>query len=292
MKTDTKQKTKTIHMIGHDSDDFENRLIDGKKDFTLRFSNYTTIIETNGYKYLFSNSLEEKQSFAFFHAYKKIAQDVQKAPYIDELNERDLIYFDSGESLPSGLKLRNAYNVDIKSAYIRTAFLYSFISKETFDHCMKLEKSDRLKAFGMLATNYTCFDFVGGEVTKVYSKKDVEKRKYFFAVVKGVSDVMQKIKTELSDDFLFYWVDGIYFKTKKSADRAVELFKENGYETSFDCLKNFSLLADDFRYNIQFGKKDEKKVFTVPKIKRNENVIHKKNKLINEFNRKNNLETD
>jgi hypothetical protein len=157
---------------------------------------------------------------------------------------------------------------------------------------MKLDKADRLKAFGMLATNYTCFDFKGGEVVNVYSKKDADKRKYFFAVVKGVSEVMQKIKTELSDDFLFYWVDGIYFKTKKSSDRAIELFKESGYETSFDCLKNFSLLADDFRYTIQFGKKTEKKVFTVPKITRNENVIHKKNKLINEFNRKNNSKTD
>jgi hypothetical protein len=292
MKTDAKQKTKTVHMIGHDSDDFENRLVNGKKDFTLRFSNYTTIIETNGYKYLFSNSNEQKESFAFFHANKKIANDVKKAPYIDKINERDLIYFDSGKDLPNGLKLRNAYNVDIKSAYIRTAFLYSFISKETFEHCMKLEKSDRLKAFGMLATNYTCFDFKGGKVVNVYSKKDDNNRNYFFAVVKGVSEIMQKIKNELSDDFLFYWVDGIYFKTKKSANIATELFKENGYETSFDCLKNFSLLADDFRYNIQFGKKDDKKVFTVPKITRNANVIHKKNKLINEFNRTYNLETD
>jgi hypothetical protein len=60
MTTDAKQKTKTVQMIGHDSDDFENRLVKGKKDFTLRFSNYTTIIETNGYKYLFSNSHEKK----------------------------------------------------------------------------------------------------------------------------------------------------------------------------------------------------------------------------------------
>ena len=290
MKKETKTQKKTVHVLGHNSDDTEQRLIKAKKDFTLKYSNYTTLIETDKFKYIFSNS-DESNSFAFFHAYKKIAEDVQKAPYIDEINERDLIYFDSAKELSNGLKLRNAYNVDIKSAYIRTAYLYEFISKSTYDYCMKLPKSDRLKAFGMLATNYTCFDYKNGEIEKVYSKTDEDKRKYFFAVVKGVSEVMQIIKKELSDDFLFYWVDGIYFKTKKSAQMAEQLFKKNGYEVSFDLLKNFCLLANEFRYTISFGKKSEKKVFTVPRIQKNENVLIKKNAKINDFNRKNNLKT-
>jgi hypothetical protein len=274
---DQKEKKQTVKMFGHDSDKFEQRLQELKKDFTVKMSNYSTVIEIGKFRYVFGSDFSE--GTGFFGAYQKIKKDIVNAPYIDSVNERDLIYFDTAK-MPDKLRLKNAYNVDIKSAYIKTAYNFGFISKETFDYCMKLPKVDRLKAFGMIATNYTCFDFKEGKIEKVYSKRDEETRKYFFAVVSEVSKVMQKIKNELGNDFLFYWVDGIYFKSKKAAIKAEELFKENHYETSFDVLKNFTLFADDFKYTIQFGKQKEQKIFTIPKIQKNENVTYQKNKKI------------
>jgi len=272
-----KTKKQTVKLFGHDSNAFEKRLSDNKKSFTVKMSNYSTVIEVGNFRYVFGNDFDEGTSF--FGAYQKIKKDIVNAPYIDEVNEKDLIYFDTAK-IKEGMKLKNAYNIDIKSAYIKTAYNFGLISKTTFDYCMKLPKVDRLKAFGMIATNYTCFDYENGELTKVYSKKDENTRKYFFAVVSEVSKVMQLIKNELHEDFLFYWVDGIYFKSKKAAIKAQQLFKENNYETSFDCLKNFTLFVDDFKYIIRFGKQGEQKLFTIPKIQKNENVNYQKQQKI------------
>lgn len=262
---------KSIRMIGHDYEEYERDLISQKKTFTEKLSGYTTIIETEKFKWMFSDDFKEDQDFTFVDVAEAIKKDIDTiAPHIDEVDQYELMYFDINDNLGSELKLRKAWNVDIKNCYPKTAFNYGFISQETFDYVNSLRvKSDKHMAFGMLATNYTCFDFTLGELlTPPYSEKNDRHRNYFFALVSEISAVMNQIKTELYKDFIFYWVDGMYFKTEKAAKRAREILAENQFDSSFDLLPNFKLYLDDFRYIIEFGSKPDTKCFTVPKIEK------------------------
>lgn len=258
---------KTIRMIGVNPDDHEQDLIDLDIEFTIKMSTYTTILQTDEIRWMFSDDFIEG-NFDFVDAADKIKADVDLiAPEIDFVPEIELLYFDLNSNLADKVDLRRAYNVDIRNCYLSTAIKYGFISQETFDFCNTLkQKSDKHKAFGMLATNYTCFDCKGTDVLRSYSEVNERQRMYFFAVVSEISAVMQQIKSELNNDFLFYWVDGVYFKTKKAADRAQAILKENGFDSSFDILDNFQMTLDDgLRYIIKFGKRGEPSIFTVPK---------------------------
>ena len=45
---------------------------------------------------------------------------------------------------------------------------------------------------------------------------------------------MHKVIDELKSDFIFYWVDGIYFKnTPENVSKAMNIFIENGYNSKF-----------------------------------------------------------
>jgi hypothetical protein len=261
---------RAIKMIGHDYQDYEDDLRREGVPFLSRMSGYTTIIETHEFKWIFNDDIAESD-FKFVDVAEKIKEDVNRpdCPVIDEVKEFDLIYFDCHNNLPDELKLRTAHNVDITNCYLTTSLNFGIIRKETFDYANTLkEKLDKHKAFGMLATNYTCFYFNSGELKKVFPLVNEFERKYFFAVVSEISGVMKSILSELYEDFIFYWVDGIYFKSKRAAMRAQEILKNNQFKSSYDLLPNFELTRDDFRYIIKFGPKGDQKAFTVPKLDR------------------------
>lgn len=270
MPQDSNNSRKSVRMIGHDYEVYERDLVEAKQDFLLKMSGYTSVIETDEFRWLFSDDFLESD-FKFVDAAEKIKEDIDNyAPEIDKINEFELSYFDIHSNLPDEFKLKRAYNVDIKNCYLTTALNFFFITPGTFEFCETLKKkSDKHKAFGMLATNYTCFKFTKGELLDVpYTEKNERQRNYFFAVVSEISAVMNQIKSELYSDFLFYWVDGIYFKTAKAAKRAQEILKENNFNSSFDILNQFKMYRDDFRYIIEFKGEKGNKAFTVPKINR------------------------
>lgn len=268
-----------------------NRQIEFLKSMNIFFkyiiSNYSTRIETANHIYQFNDRMMSNKAFAAFSMIKKDLKEFSANEQPDTL-PAGLMYFDTFIEEP--IQIDTAYLIDIKSAYATILLNDGFISEKTFKYIQTLPKRDRLAAVGMLAGRKDVFYFQGEELTG----NDViinPLHNYFWYCVKRTSEIMMQIKAET--DPLFFWVDGIYLKTQRDAEKAKEILRSEKY--FFSEKKIFSFVAqtkttaeNDILNKISFFQSDkintyaelsrdnsEFKTFTIPVRK------YKKEKLIN-----------
>jgi hypothetical protein len=148
---------------------------------------------------------------------------------------------------------------------------------------MTIKKEYRLKLVGSLATIKTIFEIEGGEIKKISQEKDERYRQIFFYVCFCAGELMTEIKKYLKNDFLFFWVDGIYF-VNQPPELVQYMLKTQKMESKIEILNNFIFEKKDFNYNISFFKKDEIK----PKVFKfsTENGNLNKIKLVNKNTKK------
>jgi hypothetical protein len=252
---------------------------------TYFISNYTTVIETPSKTLKFNDRMLSNRAFA---GYQKIKKDLaeytaNEMPVIDKYS---LEYFNT--YIDKDIFERQAYLVDIKSAYATILLNDGFICKETFDYINSLPKKDRLACVGMLASQKNVFYFQGRELLQT-GKIINPLENYFWYCVKRTSEIMNNIRTETSP--LFFWVDGIYFKSQRDANRAKGILNSEKYFFSEKNLFYFSAKTKtnnfgDSYNKIQFyeGPKDlgftevnknelDFKVFSIPVNKQLKNTL-------------------
>lgn len=134
----------------------------------------------------------------------------------------------------------NVKSLDLNNAYARVLWNNRLINRDMYEMMVRLPKPVRLITLGMLAKSYvehTCndYDLINDDAVEHwrYSKYA---NLYFFAVEK-TTQVMQTIKNILGDNFLFFWVDGVYFKSstkKKVIDEVVATISNRLPSQRFD----------------------------------------------------------
>ena len=133
-------------------------------------------------------------------------------------------------------RVMNVYDImemDITSAYYQSAYRLGYISREFYEKCIDLPKMDRLRLIGSLATMHETAVFVEGkEVEYDIKPYDEMHRKIWFHICKNVANCLYQFKEALDDNFLFYWVDGIYFR-KKALKTARKFVQYAGIEYDF-----------------------------------------------------------
>jgi len=246
---------------------------------SLYTSNYTTKIESAGAIYNFADRLMNAKAFI---GYQMIKKDIREftANGEPQINKYDLEYFST--DIVGSIFKRQAYLVDIKSAYATILLNDGFITEKTFNYINSLPKKDRLAAVGMLASQKNKFNFVGKELISIERIQN-PLQNYFWYCVKRTSELMNEIREE--NKTLFFWVDGIYFQTLKESRAAQEFLKREKYKFSEKKLFHFhaetktnqygdeynkiSFFEADKNINFEDAKKSELdfKVFTVPKNK-------------------------
>jgi hypothetical protein len=121
----------------------------------------------------------------------------------------------------------NVKSLDLNNAYARCLLNSKLIDNELYEMMVRLPKKVRLITLGMLAKGYVEYTMNDSDMEEDEGVRTWRYSKYsnlYFYAVQKTTDVMNTIKHILGDSFLFFWVDGIYFKSsakKKLIDEVI-----------------------------------------------------------------------
>jgi len=239
-------------------------LINFHKNFKMKFvislSNYTSLFKSDLYNLHF---LKKSHSFQMFSVYNKIKADLKELPIPVDI--RYIKYYQTNFNTDK-LYADKIYQIDIKSCYASILKNNKLISDETFANVCKLSKENRLAAIGMLASRKNIFHF--DETGNVYEheQKKSDTSDYFFFCVQETFRIMDECKHILGDDFLFIWVDAIYFKgDMNKANEVVNYFKsEHNLDSCINELFEFEVeMRKDF-YRLRYIKGKDKTFMDIP----------------------------
>jgi hypothetical protein len=232
-------------------------------DFQVKHSNYNTQIigQESVIKFI-----QTEHSIKVFIAYNKIVADLKKSDKTVEIlqGEWSTENFDSKNGLKP-CSYKTVLNLDITSAYPYCLFINKLICLDTFNYLMALPKNERLPAIGMIAKKSVWIDYQKGKAT-TWDVKTGEYANIFFFVIQQITDLMAWAADIAGDDFLFYWVDGIFLKptiSKKKLQEITGIFAEQGYYYKYENVKNFSVIRENDKLFINMIKNGEEKPYTM-----------------------------
>jgi hypothetical protein len=232
-------------------------------DFQVKHSNYNTQIigQESVIKFI-----QTEHSIKVFIAYNKIVADLKKSDKTVEIlqGEWSTENFDSKNGLKP-CSYKTVLNLDITSAYPYCLFINKLICLDTFNYLMALPKNERLPAIGMIAKKSVWIDYQKGKAT-TWDVNTGEYANIFFFVIQQITDLMAWAADIAGDDFLFYWVDGIFLKptiSKKKLQEITRIFAEQGYYYKYENVKNFSVVRENDKLYINMIKNGDEKPYTM-----------------------------
>lgn len=247
-----------------------NYLIKNKLDFTIKMSNYTTEIICPALPFFNIKYLQKPQSNISFIAYQKIKRDLltwsaNEMPIIEKSN---CTYFDMSKKIHKIKDKRACKNLDLTSAYANVLFNDFFICQETFDFINKLRKKDRLVCVGMLASNKDTFIYQNGKPI-VHNQETNPLEGYFYYCVNKTASIMRELSEFLSDDFIFTWVDGIYYNDPTDANdfHLANILNAQNVPFKIEVCDFLEIEQKRSKTQITFFDKNRKyKVFNIPNL--------------------------
>ncbi len=231
---------------------------DLKVPFTLTCSNYTAELKTDNDKEKFVKSFQSKRTFA---AFAKIKSDIKdKQP--PDINREQLRYFQHDFRKDGFYK--EAYNVDLKSAYATILYNDTFITEATFLYLKALHKPERLACVGMLAAKKqaTTFSANGAPPENVITESPFAN--FFYYAVMKTDIIMTELKKIIGRSYMFTWVDGIYFSDKKKIEPCMRYLETISMKASEETLENFKVTMLEDKVQIVFKKDGKLKGFNLP----------------------------
>lgn len=282
-----------------------DEMIKNQDTFVTRTTSNSRMIKKEGVTgietYIFA---DEFFPLSLLHYIKKIKLDVlsNKEAVINDPYDGtpfDIEYNDFSESIfyMNEIKEKKEYwensdqrviEADMSKAYFRAMLISGFLSKSLHDELISLGKKYRLKLLGTMATQSIERHYILGELQpppETDRQKEIDRRILRSAWTKTcrrVADAMQVVKSSLGGNFLFYWVDGIYFTDPKKSDYTInqlffELFNHLGFDWEIKELHYLSINNDKGFIEIKIiNKKDdpeEKHRFFYPPKKKIEYIL-------------------
>lgn len=244
---------------------FISMLRNQKKDFEIHQTSHSTTILFKGNSYLFVNKIASNMTFSAFNMIKK---DIVKSGIeIDHIPRFDIRYYSINEFLRSQQQIPDqCYLIDINSAYLTCLLNAGMVTKETFERVSHYGKEVRLKSVGMLATNKNILKYKEGKLVSHDLQSDSHLRNYFFYCCYQTGQVMNSIADELGNDFLFYWVDGIFIRSKSKVEFVKSKLSEFGFNSKVKTLKdvNFKNIGENMHFIYTDELKNKRKKYVIP----------------------------
>ena len=204
-----------------------NRLVGGKHNFLIRKGSEVNQIIFGENHYLFAT---ENKNFpkSKLYLFKMVNDDVKKFidnnPFIElppQKKIKDYNYdYDDEVGTITG--------TDLDHAYWRIAYVKGYISKNTYEHGIKDEKSKtiRLATLGVLGTEQKFDKYVNGEYVETIVKRKVNK-----AIKMVYKDIrltcfymMYELSVKLGEDFESWNTDCIYYRDSVENRKIVHEF--------------------------------------------------------------------
>jgi hypothetical protein len=257
-------------------EDFINQLINKKATFEVKCTNYTTEVIQNEISFLFSAS--KKTNFRLFGTYQTLKSQVKNiiTPSYEGLISYFRLNLNNILNNNSSIIIPTVINIDITAAYATTLLNKKYIDKKLFTKITALPKIERLAVVGMLATKKHIFEFKQGEQINCRVETDAQKRNIFFEASHAVNEIMEQCAIIAGEDFLFFWVDGIYLKTDRHKNKIQEFIAASQYNYKTEILKNFTAeIKENKTIFVTYEKGEKIKTFNLP--------ISNKQKLLKKF---------
>lgn len=92
-----------------------------------------------------------------------------------------------------------------------------------------MSKETRLAAIGSLARRQRIYTFDGEkEILKRHRSKDTEH--IWDYICFRIGRIMREAEKAAGKDFLFFWVDACFVRSKAARDRVAKVYKKHGYD--------------------------------------------------------------
>lgn len=228
-------------------------LIKEKMSFTLKLSNYTSEIKCAEMPYFDIKHFASEMPKITYLAHYKIKKDLLtwSANDMPQINKYNCVYYDISHQ-PEKITSDYATNFDLTSAYISILHNDAFISPETFAFVAKLPKKVRLIAVGMLASNKDIFIYQDGKPV-MHDKITNPLENYFYYCLDKTAQIMRDCRNKIEQDFIFSWVDSIYYVPKLANDYVIgQVVANAGLTGKFTELENLRISRIDELILIDF----------------------------------------
>jgi len=227
--------------------------------FTMKKSNYACSIKYGEDITRFVSSFQSNRCFAGFSKIKKDIREKQM-PVINYNHVRYFVH-----NFKKSAYHENVVNIDLKSAYANILLRENIISPDTFKYLSGLPKKDRLISVGMLASKKQIYSYdeQATLISVEISKSEYES--YFLIAVQKTYEIMTTLKNICEQDYLFTWVDGIYFKPDVvKTKNCVDYLKSINFPHSIDMLSKFNVTMFENHVHVEFMKGIDRKSFNIP----------------------------
>lgn len=252
--------------------------------FQLSVSNYTATIETEKEALKF---VKKERGKLFFAAHTKIMKDINEGFDLYEVDKKFIQYYNTNFNFDS-FYADKIYQLDIRSCYPNILLNKGIIKPNTFEYLQGLKKEDRLAAIGMLARSKYIYNVDNkGQVTDTIDKGIYSD--YFFFCVQETFKIMEKCNEIMLDNFLFSWVDAIYFTggLRQAVKVQNYLLSEHKLQSTFSELHDFEVTLQRDCYKLTYIKDDLPTYMCLPLPQQPERIEINNIMLSKKYNNKN-----
>lgn len=195
---------------------FERNKIPFKIYQTLNTAKIVTATDTLTY----TNKINKLNNYELnlIRKVKKCAENLQDMPSTEAENVK---YIDVSKLINTNKLLTSElYELDLNQAYWENAYNNGFIDKETYLYGQgkKIGKKARLISLGALAKTTTVQEF-NGEIYKDLKPIKTTTKGIFFECANICSLEMNLLKIIAEENFLFFWVDAVFFRSNKTKEK-------------------------------------------------------------------------
>jgi len=187
-----------------------------KKPYKVQSTNYSTVIQNDNEKYIISPSYI---GFGFMNLLSKLKKEINIVIKENEIEDKKVRWFNYNQDYfndSDGSMI--TLEVDISKAYLYSAYYQKFISKEYFEHLLRLKKSTRIKLLGSLASKKRIFYYneLGIKINEEIKKND-DYIKIWNNICFGVDSYMNELTLINGyNKFIFYWFDNLFMNISQS----------------------------------------------------------------------------
>jgi hypothetical protein len=263
-----------IKVDKQDFNDYKEELMGLGIPFTLYVNNMSSKIEGGFCPPHYTGDTLHLKHVAFIatvkrHVRKKI--DTGKLVVGEPIKKAN--YFDPGTKR-SGF-VRNAYEVDIDSAYWDTAYMQKIISRNIHRYGLTVPKKVRLMALGSLGKKTAVFHFDGKKMNTMESVFDKDTCYFWDKVCAHVGDVMTTIASNISDhEYFFYWTDALFLR-KSAVPDAKRMIRRAGYDFKVKKIDKITFSQKQILFHEPDRDPDKQRSFMLPsnKSRQNKDII-------------------
>lgn len=238
-------------------------LLDSGDSFSVESTNNFYKINHNGVNFKFFAG--EKPNFAVFNIARLIKSQVEQNDHIGVTNHNIEEYFDYNKNFDYSFN-KKWYCIDLTKAYQTLLRNKGLIDNDLYLKICELPKKDRLKVTGMIARRKTKYYYDNGRMTYIEIDR-MPTEKYFFYCVEQTYLIMSKISKKLKSDFIFFWVDCVFFSGEENINWITDFLNSNRMSSKLERIRPLGI-SESKQYNtFRFYKSGKYKDYNVPKIK-------------------------